>query len=70
MPEYMIRIKSILDPVLAGWFEDCKLIVHDDETRVFCILEDQAALFGMLQRIQSLGLPLVEAVIKDEENEK
>jgi hypothetical protein len=58
--DYEIRIKGRLsDSVLAG-FEGLTTTVQPVETVLYGSVQDQAALYGLLDRIQSLGLELVE----------
>ena len=58
--DYEIRIKGRLsDSVLAG-FEGLRATVQPVETVLYGPVQDQAALYGLLDRIQSLGLELVE----------
>jgi hypothetical protein len=58
--DYELRIKGRLsDSVLAG-FEGLRTTVQPVETVLYGSVQDQAALYGLLDRIQSLGLELVE----------
>jgi len=57
---YEIRIKGRLgDPVLES-FEDMDSSIKPAETVLRGPVADQAALHGLLDRIQSLGLELIE----------
>ena len=57
---YEIRIKGRLtDPMLAA-FEGLTATAEPGETVLQGPVQDQAALYGLLERIQSLGLELVE----------
>jgi len=57
---YEIRIKGrVGDPVLET-FENLDASVRPAETVLRGVIEDQAALHGLLDRIQSLGLELIE----------
>jgi hypothetical protein len=57
---YEIRIKGRLsDPQLAV-FGELTATVETGETVLHGVVRDQAALYGLLDRIQSLGLELVE----------
>ena len=63
-PCYEIKVSGRLTPAWAEWFGD--LSIHADQDRdgqVFTTLSgpaaDQAALFGILNRIRDLGLRLV-----------
>ena len=55
-----IRIKGHLDPSWQDWFEGLA-IVHEDEgtSRLSGSLRDQAALYGILEKIRGLGLTLL-----------
>ncbi len=57
---YEIRVKGHLPDRWAGWFED--VVIGRDEdgtTRLTCPAIDQAALYGLLKKVRSLGLPLL-----------
>jgi hypothetical protein len=60
MRQYRIRIGCRLDDGLRGWFDDCSVTVRDRTTDVICRIRDQAGLYGILRRIQDLGMPLLE----------
>jgi len=58
--DYEIRITGRLsDSVLAG-FEGLRTTVQPVERVLYGPVQDQAALYRLLDRIQSLGLELVE----------
>ena len=57
---YEIRIKGRLSDSLCGAFEDFNAAVRPAETVMRGELRDQAELHGVLERIQSLGLELLE----------
>ena len=63
MQEYRIRINTGFDNYLRSWFEDCVIDEFDSETDLIFKPADQASLFGMLKRVQNLGLPLIEVVV-------
>jgi hypothetical protein len=57
---YEIRIKGkVGDPLLAS-FGDLDASIKPAETVLRGVIPDQAALHGLLDRIQSLGLELIE----------
>ncbi|HLO29392.1 MAG TPA: hypothetical protein VK249_09670 [Anaerolineales bacterium] len=57
---YHIRVKGNLDPRWADWFEGFILgSGGNGETLLRGKVRDQAALYGLLGKLQSLGLPLV-----------
>jgi hypothetical protein len=57
---YEIRIKGRLSDSLLAVFEGLTATVEPVETVLHGPVRDQAALYGVLDRIQSLGLELVE----------
>jgi hypothetical protein len=57
---YEIRIKGRLSDSLLAVFEGLIASVEPVETVLHGPVQDQAALYGLLDRIQSLGLELVE----------
>jgi hypothetical protein len=58
--EYEIRVKGRLSDALSGALEDFTASVSPAETVIRGQLRDQAELHGVLERIQSLGLELIE----------
>ena len=57
---YEIRIEGQLTDRWSDWFEG--LVIHNDpigETKLSGPLADQAALFGVLNKIQALNLTLI-----------
>jgi hypothetical protein len=57
---YEIRIKGkVGDPLLAS-FAELDASIKPAETLLTGVIEDQAALHGLLDRIQELGLELIE----------
>jgi hypothetical protein len=58
--DYEFRIKGRLSDSLSGAFEDFTAAVKPAETVMRGEVRDQAELHGMLDRIQSLGLELIE----------
>ncbi len=56
----MIRIQGHLDPWWQGWLENLQ-IVHEEggTTRLSGTLPDQAALYGVLQKLDRLRLALL-----------
>jgi hypothetical protein len=61
MPEYYeIKIKGHLDPYWSEWFAGLKLAyLEENETLLSGSLPDQAALYGLLERIRDLNLTLI-----------
>jgi hypothetical protein len=57
---YDIRVKGNLDPKWTDWFEDFDLTsCSDHETLLSGKIADQAALHGILSKINNLGLSLI-----------
>lgn len=60
MTTYTIRVDGHLDPHWAAWFAGLALRHEYDGTTTLCgNLPDQSALFGVLNRIHDLNLPLL-----------
>jgi hypothetical protein len=59
-PQYEIRIRGRVGPALLSEIEGLEQSVERIETILHGPVVDQAALHGILQRIESLGLELVE----------
>lgn len=57
---YEIRIRGRLTDSMLAVFEGLTASVEPGETVLRGPVRDQAALYGLLDRIQSLGLELVE----------
>jgi hypothetical protein len=58
--DYEIRIKGRLSDSLLTAFEGLTATVEPVETVLYGPVEDQSTLHGLLDRVQSLGLELVE----------
>jgi hypothetical protein len=58
--DYEIRIKGRLSDSLLAAFEGLTTTVQPVATVLYGPVQDQAALYRLLDRIQSLGLELVE----------
>jgi hypothetical protein len=57
---YQIRVKGILEPRWADWFDEFTVTQQaDDETVLTGRVADQPALHGLLAKIRDLGLPLL-----------
>jgi len=66
---YEIRVRGALGGLLLSAFPGLRWRVQDGDTVLSGALPDQAALFGMLMQIESLGLELVEVrCLRDGEN--
>ncbi len=57
---YAICLKGHLSDRWAGWFGEVAVKLEEDgTTRLTCPAIDQAALYGLLKKVRSLGLPLL-----------
>jgi hypothetical protein len=57
---YQIRLQGHLPDRWAGWFGEVTIgLVEDGTTVLTCPAIDQAALYGLLKKVRSLGLPLL-----------
>ena len=60
---YQIRIKGHLGPRWADWFGGVTIALEDNgDTLLTCLVEDQAALHGLLRKVRDLGMPLLSAI--------
>jgi len=58
--QYEIRLKGHLDSRWAAWFDGLSLTNESDGTTIIHgPVADQAALYGLLQKVRDIGLPLV-----------
>lgn len=58
--QYRIRVKGHLDPSWQSWFDGLEIEQHATGTTVLSgALPDQAALYGVLLKIERLGLTLL-----------
>ena len=66
--EYRIRVEGRIGRRWLAWFDDLAISATDEEqagrgpaiTTLTGVMRDQAALAGLLQKLYTLGLPLVE----------
>jgi hypothetical protein len=66
---YEIRLQGQLPERWTGWFGDVAIALGEDGTTVLtCPAVDQAALYGLLKKVRSLGLPLL-SVVRVESNQ-
>lgn len=67
MPEYYeIKVGGHLDPRWSDWFAGCTLThLAGNETLLSGSLSDQAALYGVLERVRDLNLRLISVASGD-----
>jgi hypothetical protein len=69
--EYRVRVEGQIGPRWLAWFDGLAISTTDEEstgraggstatTTLTGVLPDQAALAGLLQKLYTLGLPLME----------
>lgn len=57
---YEIQLKGHLSDQWAEWFGEVAIRREEDgTTRLTCPALDQAALYGLIKKVRSLGLPLL-----------
>jgi hypothetical protein len=56
---YQIRLRGILDPSWSDWFDNFTITTQGEETLMEGQVADQAALHGILSKINDLGLAIV-----------
>jgi hypothetical protein len=57
---YEIRVRGHLSPAVAASFEGLETQLEPAETVLYGQLKDESTLYGILDRMQALGLELVE----------
>lgn len=57
---YVIRVRGALDPCWAEWFEGMEIKHVEHATELRGCVPDQAALYGMLNKVRNLGLELLD----------
>lgn len=57
---YAIRIRGHLGPTMLSAFPDLRSEIDGQDTVLSGIVPDQAALHGVLSKIEAMGLELVE----------
>jgi hypothetical protein len=60
---YCIQVRGALDPRWSGWFDELA-ISHDDDGNTLLAgpVSDQAALYGLINRLRDLGMTLLAVV--------
>lgn len=56
---YQIRVKGYLDSTWSDWFDGFTITSQEGETELVGIVPDQAALHGILAKINDLGLSII-----------
>lgn len=59
-PNYVIRIQGHFDPSWTAWFDDFSITCEPDgDTLLIGYIPDQAALYGLITRLQNMGITLL-----------
>lgn len=56
---YVLRIQGVLDPAWSDWFNGFTISQQDGDTLLVGRVTDQAALHGILAKINDLGLAII-----------
>lgn len=56
---FEIRISGTLDKAWSDWFGNFQMTYQENETVLVGAVQDQAALFGLLTKLNNLGLHLI-----------
>ena len=68
---YQIKVPGHMDSGAADWFGDMVLRAtfdgHRQPVTMLTGLCDQAALLGLLRRLNSLGLPIISVICREDE---
>lgn len=57
---YEITVRGQIDRRREEWFEDMNLqVLSDGNTKISGYVKDQAALYGVLNKLRDLGLQLI-----------
>jgi hypothetical protein len=65
-----IRVKGQLDARWSTWFDGLTVTVEDGNTLIHGQIVDQAALFGVLQKLRDLALPLISVELDSQGSTK
>lgn len=57
---YELRVRGRLGPAVAASFEGMQCRTDGSDTVLFGAVADQSALYGLIDRIEALGLDLLE----------
>ena len=66
---YKIRVMGLLDGSWSDWFDGFTIQFSGDETLLSGYVEDQASLFGILNKLNHLGMTLITLDREDEGKE-
>ena len=70
MPNIEIRIKGKIDEHWSSWFADLAVeYTKQGETILSGPVADQATLYGVLNRLRDLGLPLLSVTLLETDEE-
>ena len=58
--QYVITVRGVAGPAVRAAFADLQVTALDETTLLGGVLLDQAALPGVIQRIQNLGLDVID----------
>ncbi len=64
---YMIIVRGVAGPSVRAAFDDVEISVVGDTTMLRRVGTDQAALHGLLNRIQDLGLVVIDVHLEPAE---
>ena len=56
---YVITVRGVAGPSVRANFDDVDITVLEDTTVLRSVETDQAALYGLIQRAQNLGLEII-----------
>ncbi len=60
---YQIRLAGHLSPQWADWFDGLAITLEDDGcTQLTGTIVDQSALYGLLNKVRDLGMPLLSVM--------
>jgi hypothetical protein len=57
--QYEIRVADVLDARWTAWFNGLQISCQGEETVIYGLIADQAALHGLLTKVRDLGLCLI-----------
>jgi hypothetical protein len=59
---YQILVIGVLDPSWSDWFDGFTISSTEDETELTGLVSDQAALQGILTKLNDLGLTILSVI--------